>query len=129
MKWEISGKGRNSAKYGYYMLLIVAAPDVRDHLSDREVSTALFLPANIGSMAGELPRAHDISGQWISITIQEYMQSSRNFNFREAVQFIEIIHTRPKVVICSKLDPKTVVGKPVIACQKANYHFLTENVI
>ena len=72
------------------MLLIIAAPDVRDHLSDREVSTALFLPANIGSMAGELPRAHDISGQWISITIQEYMQSSRNFNFREAVQFIYI---------------------------------------
>ena len=63
MKWEISGKGRNSAKYGYYMLLIIATPDVRDHLSGREVSTALFLPANIGSMAGELPRAHDISGQ------------------------------------------------------------------
>jgi spore coat protein CotF len=32
------------------MLLIIDAPDVRDHLSDREVSTALFLPANIGSM-------------------------------------------------------------------------------
>ena len=55
-KWEISGKGRNSAKYGYYMLLIIAAPDVRDHLSDREVSTVLFLPAKIRSMAGELPR-------------------------------------------------------------------------
>ena len=68
------------------MLLIIAAPDVRDHLSDREVSTVLFLPANIGSMAGELPRALDISGQWISITIHEYMKSSRNFNFREAVQ-------------------------------------------
>ena len=87
IKWEISGKGRNSAKYGYYMLLIIAAPDVRDHLSDREVSTALFLPANIGSMAGELPRALDISGQWISITIQQNMKSSRNFEFREAVQF------------------------------------------
>ena len=76
MKWEISEKGRNSAKYGYYMLLIVAAPDVRDHLSDREVSTVLFLPVNIGSMAGELPRAYDISEQWISITIQEYSKSS-----------------------------------------------------
>jgi len=62
-KWEISGKRRNSPKSGYYMLLIIATPDVRDHLSGREVSTALFLPANIGSMAGELPRAHDISGQ------------------------------------------------------------------
>jgi hypothetical protein len=90
MKWEISGKGRNSANYGYYMLLIVAAPDVRDHLSDREVSTVLFLPANIGSMAGELPRAHDISEQWISITIQEYSKSSHNFKFREAVQFCYI---------------------------------------
>ena len=70
-KWKISGKGRNSAKYGYYMLLILAAPDVRDHLSDREVSTALFLPAYIGSKAGELPRTLDISGQWISSTIQE----------------------------------------------------------
>jgi hypothetical protein len=90
MKWEISEKGRNSAKYGYYMLLIVAAPDVRDHLSDREVSTVLFLPANIGSMAGELPRAHDISEQWISITIQEYSKSSRNFKFREAVQFLPL---------------------------------------
>ncbi len=56
MKWEISGKGRNSAYYGYYMLLIIATPVVRDHLSDREVSTVLFLPAKIGSMAGELPR-------------------------------------------------------------------------
>jgi len=68
------------------MLLIIATPDVRDHLSDREISTALFLPANIGSMAGELPRALDISGQWISITIQDNMKSSRNFKFREAVQ-------------------------------------------
>ena len=72
------------------MLLIIAAPDVRDHLSDREVSTALFLPASIGSMVGELPRAHDISGQWISITIQENIKSSRNFKFREAVQFNRI---------------------------------------
>ena len=76
MKWEISGKGRNSTKYGYYMLLILAAPDVRDHLSDREVSTVLFLPANIRSMAGELPRAHDISEQWITITTEEYSKSS-----------------------------------------------------
>ena len=76
MKWEISGKGRNSPKYGYYMLLIIAAPDVRDHLSDREVSTVLFLPASIGSMVGELPRALDISEQWIPITIQEYSKSS-----------------------------------------------------
>ncbi len=78
-KWKISGKGRNSAKYGYYMLLIIAAPDVRDHLSDREVSTVLFLPASAGSMAGELPRALDISGQWISITTQEYRKSSLMF--------------------------------------------------
>ena len=75
-KWEISEKGRNSTKYGYYMLLIIAAPDVRDHLSDREVSTVLFLPASIGSMVGELPRAHDISEQWIPITIQVYSKSS-----------------------------------------------------
>ena len=70
------------------MLLIIAAPDVRDHLSDREVSTILFLPTSIGSMVGELPRALDISGQWISITIQDNMKSSRNFKFREAVQFV-----------------------------------------
>jgi hypothetical protein len=50
------------------MLLTISASDVRDHLSDREVSTALFhlsdrevstalfLPAYIGSKAGELPR-------------------------------------------------------------------------
>jgi hypothetical protein len=37
-------------------------------------------------MVGELPWAHDITGQWMSITIQEYSKSSRNFNFREAVQ-------------------------------------------
>ena len=63
VKWESTGKGRNSPKHGYYMLLIIAAPDVHDHLSDREVSTALFLPANIWSMAGELPRLNNISGQ------------------------------------------------------------------
>ena len=72
------------------MLLIIAAPDVRDHLSDREVSTILFLPTSIGSMVGELPRALDISGQWISITIQQNMKSSHNFEFREAVQFIYV---------------------------------------
>ena len=54
-------KGRNSPKYGYYMLLTIATPDVHDHLGDREVSTALFLPANIGSEAGELPRTLAVS--------------------------------------------------------------------
>ena len=71
MKWEISEKGRNCLYYGYCMLLTISASDVRDHLSDREVSTALFLPAYIWSKAGELPRTLDISGQWISSTIQE----------------------------------------------------------
>jgi len=37
------------------MLLIIATPDVHEHLSDREISTILFLPANIESKAGELP--------------------------------------------------------------------------
>ena len=41
-------------------------------------------------MVGELPRALDISGQWIFITIQQNMKSSPNFEFREAVQFKEI---------------------------------------
>ena len=31
------------------MLLTIPAPDVRDHLCDREVSTVLFLPAKIRS--------------------------------------------------------------------------------
>ena len=56
-KWRRLKKERNSPKYGYYMLHIITTPAVRDHLSDREVSTVLFLPANIRSMAGELPRA------------------------------------------------------------------------
>jgi len=43
------------------MLLIISTPDVRDHLSDREVSTALFLPAWFRSKAGELPRTLTIS--------------------------------------------------------------------
>jgi hypothetical protein len=51
-------KRHTSPKYGYYMLLITPAPDVRDHLSDREISTVLFLPAQIMSKAGELPRRH-----------------------------------------------------------------------
>jgi hypothetical protein len=38
-------KRRNCTKYGYYTLLTIRASDVRDHLSDREVSTVLFLPA------------------------------------------------------------------------------------
>jgi len=90
-KWEISGKRRNSPKSGYYMLLIIATPDVRDHLSDREVSTALFLPANsIGSMAGELPRAQ----QYLRAVDIHYHSRIRDvksdFKFREAVQFIYI---------------------------------------
>ena len=52
---------RNSPKYGHYMLLIIPASDVRDHLSDREVSTALFLPAQIRSKAGEPPRTLAVS--------------------------------------------------------------------
>ena len=43
------------------MLLTTPAPDVRDHLSDREISTVLFLPAQIMSKAGELPRTLTIS--------------------------------------------------------------------
>ena len=54
-------KGHTSPKYGYYMLLTTPAPDVRDHLSDREISTVLFLPAQIMSKAGELPRTLTIS--------------------------------------------------------------------
>ena len=54
-------KRHTSPKYGYYMLLITPAPDVRDHLSDREISTVLFLPAQIVSKAGELPRTLTIS--------------------------------------------------------------------
>ena len=50
-----------SPKYGYYMLLIIPTPDVRDHLSDREASTVLFLPAYIGSKTGELSRTLAVS--------------------------------------------------------------------
>jgi hypothetical protein len=38
-----------------------STPGVRDHLSDREISTVLFLLANIGSKAGELPRTLTVS--------------------------------------------------------------------
>ena len=87
MKWEISGKGRNSAKYGYYMLLILAAPDVRDHLGDREVSTVLLLPAKIGSMAGELPRTLQYL-RTVDIHYHSRIQKVKsNVLFREAVQF------------------------------------------
>jgi len=55
MKW--AGIVRNSPKSGYYMLPTTPAPGVHDHLSDREVSTVLFLPANTRSMVGELPQA------------------------------------------------------------------------
>ena len=69
------------------MLLTITTPDVRDHHSDREVSTALFLPANIGSMAGELPRTSQYLRAVDIPTIQENMESSPNINFRAAVQF------------------------------------------
>jgi hypothetical protein len=72
------------------MLLIIATPDVRDHLSDREISTVLFLPANIGSMAGELPRAQQYLRTVDIHTTQENIKSSRKFTFREAVQFCYI---------------------------------------
>ncbi len=54
-------KRRNSTKYGYYMLLTIATPDVHDHLCDREISTAPFHPANMVSEAGELPRTLAVS--------------------------------------------------------------------
>jgi len=68
------------------MLLTITTPGVRDHHSDREVSTALFLPANIGSMAGELPRTLQYLRAVNNPTIQENMGSSPNINFRAAVQ-------------------------------------------
>ena len=46
---------------GIVCSLAIPTPDVRDHLSDREVSTALFLPVYIGSKAGELPRTLAVS--------------------------------------------------------------------
>jgi len=61
LKWKWAMKVRNSPKYGYYMLLSIAAPDVHDHLCDREISTVPFLPANLGSEAGELPRTLAVS--------------------------------------------------------------------
>jgi len=61
LKWKWAGKLRNSPKHGYYMLLTIAAPDVHDHRCDREISTALFLPANLWSEAGEFPRTLAVS--------------------------------------------------------------------
>lgn len=81
------------------MLHIKAAPDLRDHLSDREVSTVLFLPTSIGSMVGELPRALDISGQWLPITIQKNIKSSRNFKIPRSGSVHLLICTLGKVVI------------------------------
>jgi hypothetical protein len=43
------------------MLLTTAAPDVHEHLSDREVSTGLFLPVTSESETGELPRTLTVS--------------------------------------------------------------------
>jgi hypothetical protein len=40
---------------------------------------------------------------------------------------IESNHGSGNVVICSKISPKW--DEVPIDCQKANYHFLTENVI
>jgi hypothetical protein len=88
MKWEISEKGRNCLYYGYCMLLTISASDVRDHLSDREVSTALFLPAYIGSKAGELPRTLKYL-RAVDIHYHSRIQQVKsNVPFREAVQFI-----------------------------------------
>ena len=75
---------------GYYMLLTITTPGVRDHHSDREVSTALFLPANIGSMAGELPWTLQYLRAVNITTIQENMESSPNIKFRAAVQFMQL---------------------------------------
>ncbi len=81
------GKGRNSVNYGYYMLLIIAAPDVHDPLSDREVSTVLFLSAKIGSIAGELPRTLQYL-RTVDIHYNSRIQEVKsNVLFREAVQF------------------------------------------
>ena len=44
------------------MFLTSAAPDVRAHLSKREVSTGLFLPVTKnGKQTGELPRTLTVS--------------------------------------------------------------------
>lgn len=55
-------KRRNYPKYGYCMFLTSAAPDVRAHLSGREVSTGLFLPVTKnGNQTGELPQTLTVS--------------------------------------------------------------------
>ncbi len=72
------------------MLFTITTPGVRDHHSDREVSTALFLPANIGSEAGELPRTLQYLRAVDFSTIQENMESSLIINFRAAVQFMQL---------------------------------------
>ena len=60
-KVERLSEGATVFTTGICMLLTISASDVRDHLSDREVSTALFLPAYIGSKAGELPQTLTVS--------------------------------------------------------------------
>ena len=71
------------------MLLTTPAPDVRDHLSDREISTALFLPAQEMSKAGELPRTLAVSqgSKYQYYTRKCKVKKNILKEFREAVQF------------------------------------------
>ena len=58
---EIRKKDTRVTNMGIVCSLAILTSGVRDHLSDREISTVLFLPANIGSKAGELPRTLAVS--------------------------------------------------------------------
>ena len=92
-KWEISEKGRNSTKYGYYMLLIIAAPDVRDHLSDREVSTVLF-PSSQYWEHGWRTSPDSRYLRTVDIHYHSRIQEVKsNVLFREAVQFLPLSAT------------------------------------
>jgi hypothetical protein len=67
------------------MLLTILAPDVRDHLCDREISTVLFLPTNIGSAAGEPPRTLAVS-----------QDSKKTLSLQEVSSQVELLNISTK---------------------------------
>ena len=89
-KWEISGKGRNSAKYGYYMLLIIAAAR-RTRSSQWSWSFNCPLPS---SQHWEHGWRTSPGSRYLRTVDTHYhsriQQVKSNFKFREAVQFIWI---------------------------------------
>ena len=71
------------------MLLTITMPGVQTISVIVKFQLPSSFQPTLGAWLVNFPGHHNISGQWVFITILENKESSRNIKFRVAVQFMQ----------------------------------------